>query len=109
MVVGVYFFNIMNIIKEPEQYYDLFEIGVDVIITDYPLKVQNQLNEYYSDKVTLEGCKSINKNDKNITNCISCEAGYDLVRRREENRNLCKLKYEIDKNIYINNGFRNLS
>ena len=41
MVVGVYFFNILNIIQELEQYYDLFEIGDDVIITDYPLRVQN--------------------------------------------------------------------
>ena len=100
MVVGVYFFNILNIIKEPEQYYDLFDIGVDVIITDYPLRVKEQLIEYYSDKAHLEGCKTIEKNDKNITTCTSCESGYVLVRRREEERNLCKLKYEIDQDLY---------
>jgi len=95
MTVGVWF------LKEPEKYYDLFDIGVDVIITDYPLKVQNQLNEYYSDKAHLEGCKSIEKNDKNITSCVLCESGYELVRRREEERNLCKLKYEIDPDLFI--------
>ena len=27
---------------DPDYYYDLFELGVDVIITDYPINVSNQ-------------------------------------------------------------------
>ena len=34
--------------SDPDYYYDLFELGIDVIITDYPVKVAKQLNEYYS-------------------------------------------------------------
>ena len=67
MSVGAYFFD------EPKDYYFLFEIGVDVIITDYPIRVQNQLNEYLSDKIYLEGCQSIEKNNNNLSSCTSCE------------------------------------
>ena len=45
MTVRVFF------LKEPNQYYDLFEIGVDVIISDFPIRVANQINEYYSNKI----------------------------------------------------------
>jgi len=95
MTVGVWFFN------EPQQYYNLFEIGIDVIISDYPKRVANQLNEYYLDKISLEGCKSIEKKINNISSCISCQNGYELVNIREQNRNLCKLKYEIDPDLFI--------
>ena len=52
MTLGVWFFYETS----SRQYYDLFEIGVDVIITDYPRRVANQLMEYYSYKNYLEGC-----------------------------------------------------
>ena len=52
MVLGVYFYN------EPSdvQYYDLFMIGVDVIITNYPLKVASQLEEFIANDIELEDC-----------------------------------------------------
>ena len=28
--------------SDPDYYYDLFELGIDVIITDYPINVSNQ-------------------------------------------------------------------
>ena len=59
MTVDVYFFNIF-FIHEPEEYYYFFEIGVDVIITDYPIKVAEQLENFYS-KNYLEGCLSTKK------------------------------------------------
>ena len=62
MTVGVYFFSEPN----NRQYYDLFEIGVDVIITDYPIRVSNQLKLYYTNNYYLEGCKSIEKNNYNF-------------------------------------------
>ena len=99
MTVGVYFFS------ESRQYYDLFEIGVDVIITDYPLEVARQLNIYYSNDSYLEGCKSFEKNEYNIFSCILCENGYHLVLIREQNRKLCKLKYEIDPDLYTKDNF----
>ena len=57
MTVGVWFFSEPN----NRDYYDLFEIGVDVIITDYPIRVANQLKLFYSNNNYLEGCKSIEK------------------------------------------------
>ena len=50
MVLGVYFS------KGPSdvQYYDLFMIGVDVIITNYPLKVASQLKEFITNNIDLE-------------------------------------------------------
>jgi glycerophosphoryl diester phosphodiesterase len=54
MTVGVYF------LKEPENHYDLFEIGVDVIITDYPIKVANQLKEYYYNTISCSIIKKTN-------------------------------------------------
>ena len=102
MTVGVWFF----IENSYMQYYDLFEIGVDVIITDYPRRVANQLKEYYSDKIYSEGCKSIEKNFYGIPSCSSCLNGYELVYIIGKDRNLCKLKTEIDPDLYIkdNNG-----
>ena len=98
-VVGVWFMP-----SEPDYYYDLFEMGVDVIITDYPKKVANQLQEYYSNNIYLEGCKSIdiifNNIYGNISNCTSCQNGYELVKIHEQDRNLCKLKYELDPDLY---------
>ena len=97
MTVGVWFFSEPN----NRQYYDLFEIGVDVIITDYPIRVANQLKEYFSDDIYLEGCKSIEKGSNSLSSCKSCQIGYELVKIKESNRNLCKLKYEIDPDLYI--------
>ena len=97
MTVGVWFFSEPNNM----QYYDLFEIGVDVIITDYPIRVANQLNDYYSHKNYLEGCKSIEKTIYNLSSCISCQIGYELVYINEQRRKLCKLRYEIDSDLYI--------
>lgn len=72
MTVGVWFLDE----KKDNNYYDLFEMGVDVIITDYPIRVLNQLNEFYSDTITLEGCDTLDKNIYNITSCTSCKEGY---------------------------------
>ena len=94
MTIGVWFFD------EPKQYYDFFELGVDVIITDYPKRVAEQLNQYYSDENYLEGCKSIEKNDNNILSCKSCKNGYKLVFIPEQSRKRCKLIYEIDSDLY---------
>ena len=52
MTVAAWFYNE----KDDTEYYDLFDIGVDVIITDYPLRVAEQLNEYNMNKISLEGC-----------------------------------------------------
>ena len=95
MTVGVWFYN------EPKDrdYYDIFEMGVDVIITDYPLRVANQLNEFYSDTISYEGCNTFEKIYDNITNCTSCKEGYQLIKMKE-NRNLCKLNYELDPDLY---------
>ena len=71
MTVGVWFLDEKN----DNNYYDLFEMGVDVIITDYPIRVQNQLNEFYSDTITIEGCNTLEKNKNNITSCTSCKNG----------------------------------
>ena len=101
MVVGAWFF----IENSFMQYYDLFEIGVDVIITDYPRRVSNQLKEYYSDKIYSEGCKSIEKNFYNIPSCSSCLNGYELVYIIEKDRKLCKLKSEIDPDLYIKDNY----
>ena len=97
-IVGVWFWP-----SDPDYYYDLFEMGVDVIISDYPIRVANQLNEYYSDKKHLEGCESIEKTfniDGEVLTCSSCLVGYELVKIYEEERNLCKLKYELDPDFY---------
>ena len=80
-------------------------MGIDVIITDYPIKVSNQLKDYYSDKLTIEGCKSIEKNNKNIKSCKSCKNGYELVNIVEKNKNICKLKYELIPDLYKKNDF----
>ena len=77
LTVGVWFVNFYNIIKEPTQYNYLFEIGVDVIITDYPIRVKNQLDQYYSGNI--EGCKSTSIYTDNTINCNSCEEGYKRV------------------------------
>ena len=65
MTLGVWFFSEPN----NRDYYDLFEIGVDVIITDYPIRVANQLKLFYSNNNYLEGCKSIEKNSNNLSSC----------------------------------------
>ena len=57
MTIGVYFYDEPN----NRQYYNLFEVGVDVIITDYPIRVANQLNDYNSNSIELEGCKNVEK------------------------------------------------
>ena len=44
--VGIWFKNEQN----DTRYYELFELGIDVIITDYPMRVSEQLNQYYSDR-----------------------------------------------------------
>ena len=103
MAVGLWFFS--DIMKEPNNYYEIFNLGIDVIITDYPIRVANQLEEYKSDKVKLEGCKSIEKNYKNISSCISCKNGYELVHIEGQSRNLCKLKYEIVPDLYIKDDY----
>ena len=100
MTVGIWFFS--DIIKEPNNYYEIFDLGVDVIITDYPIKVANQLKDYISDKISIEGCKSVEKNSssKNLS-CELCENGYELVYIKERKKNICKLKYEIIPDLYI--------
>ena len=90
MTVAAWFF------QEPQQYYDFFEMGVDVIVTDYPIKAVDQLKKYKSDENYLEGCLTTEKNSDNLLSCKSCENGYELVNIVEEGRTLCKLKYEID-------------
>ena len=57
MTIGVYFYVETN----NTQYYNLFEVGVDVIITDYPIRVANQLNDYNSNSIELEVCKNKKK------------------------------------------------
>ena len=104
MTVGVYFLKKEK--QKIEEYYNLFEKGIDVIITDYPILVANQLNIYYSDKIYLEGCKkSIKNNTTNISSCNKCKNGYELVKIQEEDRMLCKLGYEIDKDLYTKDIF----
>ena len=105
LTVGVWFVNFYNIIKEPTQYNYLFEIGVDVIITDYPIRVKNQLDQYYSGNIYIEGCKSTSIYTNNIINCNSCEEGYERVHIGEKYRYLCKLKYEIDPELHIREYF----
>ena len=95
MSVGVWFWP-----GDPDYYYDLFEMGVDVIITDYPKRVENQLKEYHSNKVYLEGCETIEKNYNNIASCTSCKKGYELIRISEQEKSLCKIKYELDSDFY---------
>ena len=95
MSVGVWFWP-----GDPDYYYDLFEMGVDVIITDYPKRVANQLKEYHSDKFYLEGCETIEKNYDNIASCTSCKNGYELIRISEQEKSLCKIKYELDSDFY---------
>ena len=53
MTVGLWFFS--DVMKEPQNDYELFDMGIDVIIILYPIKVANQLKENYSDKIYLEG------------------------------------------------------
>ena len=115
MTVGLWFFS--DIKKEPTNYNDIFDLGIDVIITDYPIRVAEQLKKYFADKLgvdnsvntdyepnlLLEGCKSVEKNNKNFLSCKSCKNGYELVYRVEQDRNLCKLKYEIIPDLYIRN------
>ena len=90
---------------DPDYYYDLFELGVDVIITDYPLRVSNQLKEYKADKIYLEGCENIEKNIDNISTCSSCKNGYVLIKLPEEEKSLCKIKYELDPDFYATDLF----
>ena len=99
MTIGVWFYN------EPKNknYYYLFEIGVDVIITDYPIAVREQLHEYNKNIIYLEGCESISKNSYNLATCDLCKKGYELTYINEYNRTLCKLKYELDPDLYIKN------
>ena len=82
-----------------------FDLGIDAIITDYPLKVAKQLEKYNSnnsdDTIYLEGCKSIEKQNNNLLSCISCKNSYELIYIKEQNRNLCKLIYEIVPDLYI--------
>ena len=103
MTVGLWFFS--DVWPEPKNYYEIFDLGIDVIITDYPIKVSKQLEEYYLDQIKLEGCNSIEKNEKNISSCKSCEIGYVLVYIKEQYRNLCKLKYEIVPDLYIKDSY----
>ena len=99
MTVGVWFWN------EPTEHKKFFEIGVDVIITDYPILVAEQLEKFKSDENYLEGCKNSVKNDNtDLQNCKKCEKGYELVEIQEENRQLCKLNYEIDPDLYNKNA-----
>ncbi len=113
MAVGLWFF------KEPKEYYNLFDLGIDVIITDYPIKVAKQLEKYISDNsdniysnnsnTYLEGCKSVEKNyNVKLLSCTSCKNGYELVFKKDQNRTLCKLKYEIIPDLYIKNNSTNI-
>ena len=95
MTVGVYFFN------EPRVLYEIFEYGIDVVITDYPVRAAEQLKKYYSGANYLEGCKSIGNNFFNKSTCTECENGYELVYIYEKDRNICKLKYELHPDLYI--------
>lgn len=70
-------------------------------MTDYPIKVAEQLENFYS-KNYLEGCLSTKKNDKNLLSCLSYKIGYKSVIIEDQNRNLCKLDYEIDPDLYEN-------
>ena len=94
--VGIWFKNEQN----DTRYYELFELGIDVIITDYPMRVSEQLNQYYSDINYLEGCDSLKETTNNIISCKTCKNGYELVKNEENNRLLCKLKYEINPDLY---------
>ena len=110
MTIGLWFF-----VEEVNNYNDIFDLGIDVIITDYPIKVAEQLKKYYEDKlyvknsdnvdyeqkILLEGCKSVEKNNKNLLSCKSCKNGYELVHIEEQERDRCKLKYEIIPELYI--------
>ena len=40
------------------------------------------------------------KNNKDLLNCLYCKKGYTLVEITNQNRNLCKLNYEIDPELY---------
>ena len=113
MAVGLWFF------REPKDYYDIFDLGIDVIITDYPIKVAKQLEKYISDNsdtiysdnsnTYLEGCKLVEKNkNAKLPSCTSCKNGYELVYIEEQSRNLCKLKYEIIPDLYIKNNYNNI-
>ena len=101
MTVGVWF------LLEPDNrnYYKLFEMGVDVIITDYPMRVAEQLELYQNGENYLEGCESIKKRDNKLSTCELCKTGYQKVKIIEQDRNLCKIKYELDPDIYIKDYF----
>ena len=95
MSVAVYFFN------EPRLLYEIFEYGIDVVITDYPLRAAEQLKKYYSGENYLEGCKSVGKNFYDKLSCTECENGYELIYIIDKDRNICKLKYELNSDLYI--------
>ena len=61
----------------------------------------NNGNENNDNIFYLEGCKSMQINKSELSNCSSCQDGYELVHIKEQNRNLCKLKYKIDQDLYI--------
>ena len=91
--------------KNDRYYYELFEKGVDVIITDYPMRVAEQLEMYKNDNISQEGCKSVIKINNRLFSCTSCESGYQKVNIIEQQRNLCKLKYELDPDFYVKDIF----
>jgi hypothetical protein len=67
--------------------------------------VANQLNDFYSDKATYEGCNAFDKSNFNITSCTSCIVGYKLVKVKDQERNLCKINYELEPDFYTINNF----
>ena len=101
MTVAAWFFSEILI----DNYYSLFEKGVDVIITDYPMKVAEQLELYENGEIYLEGCESVIDRDNKLPSCNKCKIGYQKVQIIEQDRNLCKLKYELDPDIYIKDIF----
>ena len=100
MTVTIWFFSDIHLNNEPKNYYEIFDLGIDVIITDYPLRVANQLKDYYSDNLNLEGCNSMEKNVQMKKTCTSCDNGYELLRIEALERNVCKLKYELIPELY---------
>jgi hypothetical protein len=101
MSVATWFYNEKGDMK----YYDLFETGVDVIISDYPIRVANQYNDYLKNNY-LEGCDSTERKLLDFKlSCASCHISYGLVKIQGQGRNLCKLKYEIDPDLYTKDIF----
>lgn len=69
------------------------------------MKVAEQLELYENGEIYLEGCESVIDRDNKLPSCNKCKIGYQKVQIIEQNRNLCKLKYELDPDIFIKDIF----